>query len=177
MEGKVVHVDRRHARLGTPIGTLTLVAQDGALTGLYYPGHWHVAQDADFGPAVDAEADPVLGQAARELGQYFDGTRERFQVPVATHGDRFSEQLWALLCEIPYGATTTYGALAAKLALPRQARRVGQAVGRNPVSILIPCHRVVGADGSLTGYAGGIERKRALLALEEPRAEADSRLF
>lgn len=98
-------------------------------------------------------------------------------MPTRTGGDEFFEQVWALLCEIPYGQTTTYGALAERLGDRRLAQRVGQAVGRNPISILIPCHRVLGADGSLTGYAGGLDRKRFLLELEEPVEASASRLF
>ena len=96
---------------------------------------------------------------------------------IATAGDEFSERVWALLKEIPYGETTTYGALAAALGNPRLAQRVGQCVGHNPISVIIPCHRVVGADGSLTGYAGGLDRKRRLLDLEEPPEVAAARLF
>lgn len=168
---------QRHSLIETQLGVLTLVAVGDALSGLYYPGHWHLPADPDFGPLVDAEDDPVFRLAAHELGEYFAGQRHDFDVPLSATGDPFSQRVWALLRQIPYGSTTTYGALAATLGVPGQARRVGQAVGRNPVSILIPCHRVVGASGSLTGYAGGIERKRALLALEDPGADDVARLF
>ncbi|WP_312977210.1 methylated-DNA--[protein]-cysteine S-methyltransferase [Corynebacterium sp.] len=114
---------------------------------------------------------------AIQLTEYLEGARKSFDVPITTHGNAFSEKVWALLRQIPYGETTTYGALAASLGNPRLAQRVGQVVGQNPVSIIIPCHRVVGADGSLTGYAGGLERKRWLLELEEPVEISSSRLF
>lgn len=167
----------RHARVTTSIGELTLVAEDDALTGLYFPGHWHLPVESSFGVRVEVAGDALLARAVAELGEYLAGTREAFELPVATHGDEFSERVWALLRTIPYGRTTTYGALAEQLGNPRLAQRVGQAVGRNPVSIVVPCHRVVGAGGSLTGYAGGLDRKRRLLELEEPDDVAGSRLF
>ena len=119
----------------------------------------------------------MLGPVASQLSEYFAGERRTFDVPVVTHGDEFSRAVWALLDEVTYGTTTTYGALADRLGDRLLAQRVGQALGRNPVGIVIPCHRVVGADGSLTGYAGGLERKRALLELEEPEHVRASRLF
>ncbi|WP_026918869.1 methylated-DNA--[protein]-cysteine S-methyltransferase [Gordonia shandongensis] len=167
---------RRHATVPTGLGDLTMVADGPALTGLYFPGHWHLPAAAEFGVAVPAD-DAVFAQTARELTEYLAGRRRDFDVEVVTDGDDFSERVWALLRGIPYGATTTYGALARRLGNPRLAQRVGQCVGRNPVSVLIPCHRVVGADGSLTGYAGGLDRKRRLLELEEPAETAVTRLF
>lgn len=130
-----------------------------------------------FGDRVDADTDEVFVLAKAELEGFLAGEREIFDLPVRTQGDEFSERVWSMLREIPYGETTTYGALAKRLGNRRLAQRVGQAVGRNPVSIVIPCHRVVGAGGSLTGYAGGLDRKRFLLELEEPVETTGSRLF
>ena len=170
----------RHTLIDTPVGPLTLVADGDAVTGLYFPDHSPLPADTPFGDRVapqDIASDGVLARAAAELSEYVAGRRRTFTVAVATHGDGFSEKVWALLRQIPYGETTTYGAVAAQLGNPHLAQRVGQVVGRNPVSIIIPCHRVVGADGSLTGYAGGLERKRWLLELEEPAELVASRLF
>lgn len=170
----------RHTLIDAPVGPLTLVADGDAVTGLYFPGHSPLPDDTPFGDRVapqDVASDGVLAQATTELSEYLAGQRQTFDVTVATHGDGFPEKVWALLRQIPYGETTTYGALAAQLGNPHLAQRVGQVVGRNPVSIIIPCHRVVGADGSLTGYAGGLERKRWLLELEEPVEISSSRLF
>lgn len=164
---------RRHATVGTDLGELTMVADGTALVGVYFPHHWHLPPESYYGELVE-EGDEVFAAAARQLDEYLAGRRRDFDVEVRTSGDDFSERVWALLTEIPYGTTTTYGAIATRLGHPGQAQRVGQTVGRNPIGILIPCHRVIGADGSLTGYAGGLDRKRRLLDLEEP---ADTRLF
>ncbi|MEZ5213263.1 methylated-DNA--[protein]-cysteine S-methyltransferase [Gordonia sp. PP30] len=166
--------DLRYTRIETPLREVTLVAEDDHLTGLYFPRQRPLPAADEFGPRVDVHADPVFTRTAAELAEYFDGTRQSFGVPLRARGDDFAERVWALLRQIPYGTTTTYGAIATRLGHPGQAQRVGQTVGRNPIGILIPCHRVIGADGSLTGYAGGLDRKRRLLDLEEP---ADTRLF
>lgn len=167
----------RHATVESLLGDVTLVAKGDALTGLYFPGHWHLPDESTFGTRVRADADEVFVWAKAELDEFLDGDCQAFDVPTRTGGDEFSERVWAMLREIPYGQTTTYGALAEQLGDRRLAQRVGQAVGRNPISILIPCHRVLGADGSLTGYAGGLDRKRFLLELEEPTEASASRLF
>lgn len=167
----------RHAFVDTTIGELLLVAGDDALTGLYFPGHRYPPAESEIGERVVESADPVIATAAGQVREYLAGTRQRFDLPVVTRGDAFSERVWTLLREIPYGRTTTYGTLADELGNRRLAQRVGQAVGHNPVSIVIPCHRVVGADGSLTGFAGGLDRKRALLELEEPEEARAERLF
>ncbi len=169
--------ETRHAYVESALGELLLVAQDDGLSGLYFPQHRYPPRADGIGHRVEEGQDGVLDHAAAELRGYLAGSLRTFTVPVLTAGDAFSEQVWALLREIPYGATTNYGALAARLGNPHLAQRVGQAVGHNPVSIVIPCHRVVGADGSLTGYAGGLERKRLLLALEEPPDADADRLF
>jgi methylated-DNA-[protein]-cysteine S-methyltransferase len=160
-----------HTTMDSPLGVLTLVAEDGTLSGLYFTGH-------KGGPAELGERDDAaFTWLGRRLADYLAGARTEFDVPLAPRGDEFQQRVWALLCDIPYGQTRTYGDLAAELGDRRLAQRVGGAVARNPISLVIPCHRVIGADGSLTGYAGGLDRKRALLALEEPSPVPAGRLF
>lgn len=166
-----------HTQVMTAAGEVTVVADDDVLTGIYFPGHWHLPDPESFGDLVEADSAEVFVRTTTELDEYFAGERTSFDLPLRTHGNDFSERVWAMLTEIPFGTTTTYGELADRLGNRRLAQRVGQAVGHNPISIVIPCHRVVGADGSLTGYAGGLERKRFLLELEEPATVASSRLF
>lgn len=168
---------RRHTTLTTDLGDLLAVAEGDGLAGLYFPGHWHPPAADTIGGAVSHTDDPVFKPLRRELADYLRGERTEFTVPTITHGNPFSERVWDLLATIPFGTTTTYGAIARELGNPGLAQRVGQAVGHNPISILIPCHRVLGSDGSLTGYAGGLDRKARLLALEEPPEVAESRLF
>ncbi|WP_448811170.1 methylated-DNA--[protein]-cysteine S-methyltransferase [Agromyces bauzanensis] len=169
---------RRHATLPTAsLGALLAVADGPALIGLYFPGHWYPPSAHAIGVQVDARSDPLFALTATQLGEYLDGGRTTFEVPLATAGDAFQEQVWRMLRGIPFGHTTTYGSLAERLGDRTLARRVGQAVGRNPLSILIPCHRVVGVNGSLTGYAGGIERKQFLLELEGADVVSQQRLF
>jgi methylated-DNA-[protein]-cysteine S-methyltransferase len=141
---------------------------------VYFPHHWHPPTADALGARVQPATDELLGRAAGELGEYLAGERTHFEVPVALRGDPRRRRIWELLPGIGYGQTTTYGELAADLGDGTTAYDVGQAVGRNPLSIVVPCHRVVGKDGSLTGYAGGLKRKRFLLELEEPAA---GRLF
>jgi methylated-DNA-[protein]-cysteine S-methyltransferase len=150
--------------LESPLGPLTLVACGDRLRRLYFP---------DRAPALD-ENDPVpsvLAAAGRQLEQYFNGERTEFELPLDCLGTPFQLRVWRALQEIPYGTTTTYGTLARELGSRRSdgahaARAVGAAVGATPIPIVIPCHRVIGADGSLTGYGGGLHRKRALLDFE-----------
>ncbi|MFN8150176.1 MAG: methylated-DNA--[protein]-cysteine S-methyltransferase [Solirubrobacterales bacterium] len=165
----------RHTRIETMLGELILVADGGAIVGLYFPDHWYGSAEGDFGPRLDG--DDLLARAAAQIAEYLDGEREGFEVPLEGRGDDFERSVWRLIDSIPYGSTTTYGALATELGDPSLARRVGQAVGHNPLSILVPCHRVLGADGGLTGYAGGLERKRLLLELEQPEPEQRGQLF
>lgn len=167
----------RHTVLDTAVGPLTIVADADAIVGIYFLGHSVKPVQIDFGPRMNAAADDVLGVAAHQLSEYLSGERTRFDLPVRTHGDELSERVWDHLVQIPYGATTSYGAIARELGNPKMAQAVGRCVGHNPISIVIPCHRVVGSDGSLTGYAGGLDRKRFLLALEEPAEAAEARLF
>lgn len=167
----------RHTRVTSPLGDVVLVAREAALVGAYFDGQRYLPEAWTFGPRVDPGADPVLGLAAEQLAEYFAGERRAFDLPLAPRGDAFAQRVWALLCAIPYGATTTYGALAEQVGGRGLAQAVGQSVGHNPISVIVPCHRVLGSDGSLTGYAGGLDRKRALLALEEPAEVTATRLF
>jgi methylated-DNA-[protein]-cysteine S-methyltransferase len=144
----------------TPIGTLTLVAGDAGLTALRFPGHGRPLDAADRDPGA-------LAAAARELDEYFDGTRTAFDVPLDLRGTPFQHRVWAALREIPFGTTVSYMQLAETVGRPDVVRAVAAAVGRTPVPIVVPCHRVVGANGALTGYGGGLPRKRALLDLEQ----------
>lgn len=146
-----------------PLGALTLVGRDGALAGIYFPNH------KPGGPPADAKigANPGIEAARKQLDQYFAGRRKAFDVPLALAGTAFQMRVWAGLAKLGFGETVSYGALAERLASAAAVRAVAGAVARNPVSILIPCHRVIGADGKLTGFAGGIARKRALLRLEQ----------
>ncbi|MFJ5229621.1 methylated-DNA--[protein]-cysteine S-methyltransferase [Kitasatospora sp. NPDC088391] len=167
----------RHTVADTRLGAITLVADGDAVTGLYFHHHVRRPDPRTFGPAVEPAADPLLAAAAEQLHDYLDRRRDSFDLPLRTAGDAFQEKVWAALRAIPYGSTTTYGRLAEQLGDRRLAQRVGQAVGANPLCVLVPCHRVVGADGSLTGYAGGLRRKQELLELEEPAEVAAARLF
>jgi methylated-DNA-[protein]-cysteine S-methyltransferase len=151
-----------HTVIDSPLGELTLVADDGALSGLYYPGHRPRPATARFG----ARSERGFEEASEQLAQYLAGERRAFDLPTVAHGGPFQRRVWDLLDRIPYGETTTYGELARALGDVRLARAVGGAVGANPLSLVCPCHRVVGGNGTLTGYAGGLERKRHLLDLE-----------
>ena len=167
----------RHATLPTALGDLLVVADGDGLTGIFFPGHWHPPAAGSIGVEVDPRGDPLFTALDAQLGEYLDGRRTEFDLPLSPAGDEFQHAVWTMLREIPYGETSSYGELALRLGDRNLARRVGNAVGRNPLSILVPCHRVVGADGSLTGYAGGLERKRFLLELEGAPVVAQARLF
>lgn len=161
---------RSHTVIESPIGPLTLVADEGALVGVYMevPGREPAAPT--LGEPVSAgphEAERVLAAAASQLQAYFDGELTDFALPLALDGTQFQRTVWTALQTIGYGETISYGQLADRIGQPSASRAVGLANGRNPVSIVVPCHRVVGADGSLTGYGGGLDRKRYLLALEQ----------
>lgn len=148
---------------GSPVGHLTLVADDGSLTGLYFRQHWYRPDPASFGARDGAG----FGDVTAQLGEYFAGHRTEFDLPLDPRGDEFQHRVWTLISRIPYGQTASYGELAKQLGDGVLAKDVGQAVGRNPLSVIVPCHRVVGKDGQLTGYAGGLARKRFLLDLEQ----------
>lgn len=138
----------------TPIGPLTLQADEVAVTAIR------------FGAGGAQDASPLLDAAEAQLREYFAGARRTFDLPLAPHGTAFQQRVWAALRAIPYGETRTYGELAAAIGSPNASRAVGMANHRNPIPIIIPCHRVIGANGTLTGYAGGLEVKQKLLALE-----------
>ena len=166
----------RHTIIDSPLGALTFTARDGVLSGIFYEGHWHMPPEDFFGEQLPPD-DPVFTPAIAQVMEYLRGERTSFELPYKALGNPFQERVWARLETIPYGETTSYGALAAELGDPNLAQAVGSAVGRNPLSIIIPCHRVVGSDGRLTGYAGGLDNKRFLLELEEPQAVKESKLF
>jgi len=147
----------------SPIGRLLLTSDGNALTGLYMEPS-RKAQCTD-GWAEEVTVAP-LSATVRQLTEYFAGSRREFDLPLRLQGTTFQTRVWRELTEIPYGQTWSYGQLAQRIDKPSASRAVGLANGRNPISILVPCHRVIGADGSLTGYGGGIERKRWLLAHE-----------
>ena len=155
-----------HTIIDSPIGELTLVGAEGRLSGLYFPGHWTRPGRATFGERSDRGFEEAEGQ----LAEYFAGERTTFALGTSRVGDGFQRKVWGLIEQIPYGETTTYGEIARELGDANLARAVGGAVGHNPLSVIVPCHRVVGKDGQLTGYAGGLERKRFLLELEAPRS-------
>jgi methylated-DNA-[protein]-cysteine S-methyltransferase len=159
--------------MDSPVGELTLVADDGGLTGVYFPHHWYRPDPATFGRPADAG----FGEVKTQLTEYFAGERQRFDLRLNARGDDFQPHVWELIGDIPYGQTATYGDLARELGSQVLAKDVGAAVGRNPLSVIVPCHRVVGRDGRLTGYAGGLARKRFLLDLEEAAAGSSARLF
>ena len=155
----------RHTTVDSPLGPLTLVADGDALVGVYMAGQAHRPGDERLGaPAPDD--DPTLVAAADELADYFAGRRTEFALPLHPAGTDFQRAVWDAIAAIPYGETATYTELAQQVGRPTATRAVGAAVGRNPLSVVVPCHRVLGAGGSLTGYAGGLDRKRLLLALE-----------
>lgn len=153
---------RVHTVIDSPVGPLTLVAVDGILAGCYMDAQRHRPVDAVFG---EPDPDPFCA-AIEQLGEYFAGARLDFDLPLAVAGTPFQRRVWAALRDIPYGETESYGGLAARIGAPGASRAVGLANGRNPIGIIVPCHRVIGASGSLTGYGGGIERKRQLLDME-----------
>jgi methylated-DNA-[protein]-cysteine S-methyltransferase len=149
----------------SPLGTLLLAASARGLAGLWFEGQRHWPEAANTWRAQPAH--PLLAQARRQLDAYFAGSRRVFELPLdLSHGTDFQGRVWQALLAIPAGITESYAALAARIGAPRAVRAVGAAVGRNPVSIVVPCHRVVGATGALTGYAGGLSRKASLLQLE-----------
>ena len=166
-----LRASRRHVVVDSSVGPLTLVAEGDALVGLYLDPHRdRESAVRDAGDAAP-EASAPFPDAIAQLEEYFAGERTTFSLPLAPRGTAFQEQVWSALQGIPYGETRTYGQLAAAIGRPTASRAVGLANGRNPLSIVVPCHRVIGADGSLTGYGGGLEGKRALLDLERRRMQ------
>lgn len=167
----------RHVVVDTDFGPITVVAKDKAVTGLYFRSHVRRPAQDTFGPEVIASTDALLNEAAQQLNDYLAGKPTGFELPLAAEGDAFQHAVWGIVAAIPRGETTTYGHIAEQLGDRALAYRVGQAVGANPLCIIVPCHRVVGANGSLTGYAGGLNRKQAMLELEEPAEISAARLF
>lgn len=153
---------RQHTVIDSPYGPLTLVATDRVLAGLYMAGQRHRPAEETFGVADPGPFEEV----SEQLDAYFAGELRDFDLPLHLAGTPFQRSVWAELRRIPYGETRTYGELAEHLGKPGASRAVGLANGRNPVGIIVPCHRVIGASGSLTGYGGGLDRKQRLLAFE-----------
>lgn len=153
-------------RIDTPIGTLTLAADAVGLRHIEFPSNRHPVDRAGWVPGAEGAAAEIIAVAARQLREYFDGTRTSFDLPLAPEGTAFQCEVWRMLATIPYGATWSYRDLAHAIGKPAAVRAVGAANGRNPLPIVLPCHRVIGADGSLTGFGGGLPIKEALLRLE-----------
>lgn len=149
----------------SPVGELTLVARDGKLSAIL----WEVerANRVRLGELIEANDSPVLRETERQLKEYFAGTRNQFELVLDFAGTDFQKQVWQALLTIPFGETRSYSQIAEQIGNPKAVRAVGAANGRNPISIIAPCHRVVGASGGLTGFAGGLEAKQYLLTLED----------
>lgn len=159
-----LHDGIRHTLIRTTLGTTLLTGDGRSLSGLYFEGQKDHPDLAHCGPRDD-DAVP-FAQVREKFAAYERGELAVFDVPLALHGTPFQREVWQALLSLGFGQSATYSAIAAKIGRPKAVRAVGAAVGRNPVSVIVPCHRVLGADGSLTGYAGGLERKRALLRIE-----------
>ena len=155
-------MNKAHFLMESPIGTLTLVNTDGRLSGLYMIDHRYGPKENGLGERVRSGFE----QAESELREYFDRKRTHFTLPLHMEGTNFQQDVWKVLLKIPFGETRTYAQLAKTIGNPKAVRAVGLANGHNPISIVVPCHRVVGSNGSLTGYGGGLPRKKFLLELE-----------
>ena len=156
----------------SPVGALKLVASENGLAAILWEND--NPKRVRLGALAASPGHPVLRRVERELGEYFAGERTAFDVPLDPVGTDFQKQVWAALLTIPYGETRSYGDLARQLGNPKASRAVGAANGRNPISIITPCHRAIGSDGALTGFAGGLEAKRYLLSLEARRRPSGS---
>lgn len=159
-------VPTRFRTMSSPVGELTLVSRAGQMVAVLWPDD--DPRRVVLPPMTEDLADPVLIEASRQLAEYFEGYRRSFALPLAFVGTAFQRSVWAALLTIPYGETRTYAAIAAMIGRPSACRAVGAANGRNPLSIVAPCHRVIGMSGRLTGFAGGLAAKRRLLELETP---------
>ncbi|MGW3727101.1 methylated-DNA--[protein]-cysteine S-methyltransferase [Streptomyces sp. NPDC000851] len=157
---------KQHTVIDSPYGLLTLVAEDGVLCGLYMTDQRHRPPEETFGEPDDTP----FAAAEKQLQAYFAGELKEFTLELRLNGTPFQRTVWQQLRQIPHGETRTYGELADALGNPKASRAVGLANGRNPIGIIVPCHRVVGADGSLTGYGGGLPRKQRLLDFERGTA-------
>jgi methylated-DNA-[protein]-cysteine S-methyltransferase len=156
--------------IASPAGTLKLIASDKGLAGIFFRD-----DDSSLAPLSPLEENPehpILLETERQLGQYFDGDRKTFSVPLDFNGTEFQKRVWEALLTIPFGETRSYGDIARQLGNPTASRAVGAANGKNPISIIAPCHRVIGASGKLTGYGGGLDVKEMLLALEASKSPA-----
>ena len=158
--------DTRFTIMDTPVGELLLAATDDGLSGVQFAPHR---------PPQGQRDDDALGDVVAQFAEYFDGRRTTFDVTLAPAGTPFQRAVWSAIATIPYGETVSYGSIAAGIGKPSASRAVGMATGRNPIVIIIPCHRVVGADGSLTGFGGGLDRKTLLLDLEAGRSRLTPR--
>lgn len=158
--------------IDSPIGPLTLAGRGNALTHLLMDNHRHAPNATGW-----LRDDTAFAAAVDQLTDYFTGARTEFALDLHMAGTEFQQRVWSALLTIPYGQTRTYGQLATQIGAPTASRAVGLANGRNPISIIVPCHRVIGSKGNLTGYGGGIERKRALLDLEGKQSDTDLTLF
>jgi methylated-DNA-[protein]-cysteine S-methyltransferase len=150
--------------IASPVGHLTLVASDAGLAAILWPDD--DPRRVKLGPVADNPGHPVLAEAERQLTGYFAGTRRGFSLPLDFNGTDFQKLVWRALLTIPFGETRSYGEIARQIGRPSASRAVGAANGRNPISIVAPCHRVIGSSGALTGFAGGLDAKRYLLTLE-----------
>lgn len=150
--------------IGSPIGKLKIVASDQGLVAILW--EHDNPRRVRLGNLVESDEQPILTETTRQLNEYFSGKRTEFSVPLDVHGTKFQKDVWEALLAIPFGETRTYGQLARQLGNPKAIRAVGAANGRNPISIIVPCHRVVGSTGKLTGFAGGLDAKSYLLRLE-----------
>ena len=161
-----------HTVMPSTLGDLTLVRDGSGLRGVYFPHHWHRPSTASFG----ARRDEGFADAVGQLTEYLSGERRVFELALNPVAPGWQESVWNLLAEIPYGGTAAYGDLAARIGGGVTAQQIGAAVGRNPLSIIVPCHRVIGRNGKLTGYAGGLGRKRHLLELEREQVCRSERI-
>jgi methylated-DNA-[protein]-cysteine S-methyltransferase len=162
----------RFARIASPLGPMLALAEGGAIAGLDFT-------DAKYAPGIDPAwmedpAWPPLRDCAAQIAEYFAGERGRFDLPIAPRGTEFQLQVWREIAKVPYGHTITYSELARRAGAPGAARAAGAATGRNPLALVVPCHRIVATDGALTGYAGGLARKARLLELEGAAVEASA---
>lgn len=155
----------------SPVGKLVLAAKHGRLTLCDWAERGATTVASEIGACGSSPDNEVIALAIKELDEYFEGGRKSFNIPLEPSGTPFQKEVWAELLRIPYGATVSYSAVAKAIGRPSAVRAVAAAIGANPISIMVPCHRVIGSDGSLTGYAGGLPAKARLLALEKSKSE------
>ena len=170
------HLSTVQASCQSPLGNITMAATDKGLAGLWFEGQKHLPAELQGSQAWPENANhPVLQTARQQLTEYFAGKRATFELPLdLTGGTAFQQSVWQALLKIESGSTQSYGDISRQVGKPTAFRAVGAAIGKNPVSVIVPCHRVIGGQGALTGYAGGIERKTHLLQLEKAHPESRS---